>query len=117
MVYNPNYNPTLRLVKNQELTWNELDNNFSNLQLEFGVVRTELTGLSNRITNIELNNPGILPPGNNNGDTIIWNGAVSRWLPQPLSTLPTGTANSDVLQWSSSTSSWVVKSVLDCGVY
>lgn len=54
MAYTVVFNPTLRLVKGSELTWQELDDNFTNINNEFGSnVKNEFDLLSNRIGVLE----------------------------------------------------------------
>lgn len=53
MAYVPTYVPTLRLVKNSELEWAELDNNFKLVVDEFGVIKAEADVLDARITTLE----------------------------------------------------------------
>ena len=54
MAYVPTYSPTLRLAKGTELTWSELDQNFTFIADEFDLVQVETDVLANRVLNLEI---------------------------------------------------------------
>lgn len=101
------YNPTLRLVKGNSLSWLELDENFTKLNLELDNIDTSLTSIEARVDVLELNAIGLLPNGSTDGDYIVWNGATNQWLPEqpPAFPIPDGTAVGDVLTWDGA--SWI----------
>lgn len=93
------YTPTLRLQKGSELTWQELDNNFINLQSEFNVLKAADVTLAGRINNVELlvgAAPGGLATTNlsdvssfapTQGQILTWHDATSEWIPNNPSAL------------------------------
>lgn len=56
----------------------------------------------------------VLPDGNNNGDTLIWNETTQTWeVGQGGAGLPPGNLFGDVLMWDTHTSSWIVVPDID----
>lgn len=115
------YNPTLRLVKQDELTWQELDDNFEQLVGEFTRVDLKnaeqdvnilaLQGAAGVTTLQDLTDVNVT--GAVNGMVLYFDG--TNWVANyPVSsggggtTLPTGTANGEQLIWDTSINDWQI---------
>lgn len=105
------FDPILRLVKGSELTWQELDDNFSQIDNELILNEAFHSSIDTRVTVLE-NTPTNLPNASASGQIAYWNPSTQWTAGDHNDILPTGSYQHS-LMWDTATSTWTAQPTVD----